>query len=563
MRGAAPSTHADKSQAFTVRPHAAGAAGWWASLGDVGETQYVRSGDGYVAFQVLSKGPADILVINESVLPIEALQDNVHTASYLARLAEWGRVIVFDRRGVGLSDPVAAGTGVTVDDWVGDALAVLDAVASERAAVFSSGPTAGLIALRLAADCPRRVSFLSLYDAIARYWWAPDYPWGVTADVERQTDAETSTGGETPRLADRRGRFAAAAARQPGFAEWATTWLRRGAGPATIAAHADVLRAGDVRNVLPAIMCPTLIINHADVEDGRFLKEHIADARYVELHDSCHLVLSPELDRVLAVTSEFVDACPVEAAPRRVLTTILVTDIVDSPTAVAAIGDRRWSPQLDRHHDLVRRHLGRFDGQEVKTLHDGVVATFDGPTNALRCALAITQESGQQGTAVRAGVHTGEVERNGADVGGSTVQVAHRMCSLAASTQVLTTQSVVDLLDCSELRFEHLGDQHIKGLKVRLGVFSASPRLRPLLEVPRPPDAIHSNVDDRLNDLSPREHDVLNSLANGATNAEIASGLFISAATVKAHVSHLLVKLGCTNRVQLAILAHDADLATR
>ena len=561
-RGAAPSTHTHESQAFTVRSQSADAAGWRASLGDVGKTQYVRSGDGYVAFQVLSKGPADILVVNESVLPIEALQDNVHTASYLARLAEWGRVIVFDRRGVGLSDPVAAGTGLTVDDWVGDAVAVLDAVASDRAAVFSSGPTAGFIALRLAADCPRRVSFLSLYDAIARYRWAPDYPWGVTADVDRQTD-EASTGGETPRLADRRGRFAAAAARQPGFAEWATTWLRRGAGPATIAVHADVLRAADVRNVLPAITCPTLIINHADVGDGRFLEEHIADARYVELHDSCHLVLSPELDRVLAVTSEFVDAYPVESAPRRVLTTILVTDIVDSLTAVAAIGDRRWSFQLDRHRDLVRRHLGRFDGQEVKTLHDGVVASFEGPTNALLCALAITQDSRQQGTTVRAGVHTGEVELNGADVAGLAVQVAQRMCSLAAGDQVLTTQSVVDLADGSELRFEHLGDQHIKGLRARLGVFSASPRPRRLLEVPRPPDAVHSSVDDRLNDLSPRERDVLVLLANGATNAEIASGLFISAATVKAHVSHLLIKLDCTNRVQLAILAHDADLATR
>jgi class 3 adenylate cyclase/DNA-binding CsgD family transcriptional regulator len=562
-RSAASSTHTHGSQSFAGGPHAADAAGRWASLGGVGKTQYVRSGDGYVAFQVLSKGPADILVVNESVLPIEALQDNVHTASYLARLAEWGRVILFDRRGVGLSDPVAGGTRLTVDDWVGDALAVLDAVASDRAAVFSSGPTAGFIALRLAADFPGRVSFLSLYDAIARYRWAPDYPWGVTADVDRQTDANASAGGETPRLADRRGRFAAAAARQPGFAEWATTWLRRGAGPATIAAHADVLRAGDVRNVLPAITCPTLIINHADVGDGRFLEEHIADARYVELHDSCHLVVSAELDRVLALTSEFVDACPVESASRRVLTTMLVTDIVDSPTAVAAIGDRRWSLQLDRHHDLVRRHLGRFDGQEVKTLHDGVVATFDGPTNALLCALAISQDSGQQGTTVRAGVHTGEVELNGADVAGLAVQVAHRMCSLAASAQVLTTQSVVDLADGTELRFEHLGDHHIKGLRARVGVFSASPLPQRLLDLPHPPDAVHSTVDERLNDLSPRERDVLSLLVNGATNTEIASGLFISAATVKAHVSHLLVKLDCTNRVQLAILAHDADLATR
>jgi DNA-binding NarL/FixJ family response regulator len=164
---------------------------------------------------------------------------------------------------------------------------------------------------------------------------------------------------------------------------------------------------------------------------------------------------------------------------------------------------------------------------------------------------------------VRAGVHTGEVELNGADVAGLAVQVAQRMCSLAAGAQVLTTQSVVDLLEGSELQFEHLGDQHIKGLRARVGVFSASPRPLRLLEVPLTRDAVHSSVDDGLNDLSRRERDVLTLLANGATNAEIASGLFISAATVKAHVSHLLVKLDCTNRVQLAILAHDAGHATR
>ena len=245
---------------------------------NVRDTQYVPSGDGEIAFQVLGSGALDILVVNESVLPIEALHDNVNTAAYLSRLSAWGRVVVFDRRGVGLSDPVSAFTPIALDDWVADAVAVLDAVASERAAVFSSGPSAGLIAMLLASRFPERVSFLSLYDAIARYRWARDYPWGVTPEFEQELDDRLRSGWGTAHLPDRRGRFAAMAAHHPQIVEWAVKWFRRGASRSTMTAQQQVLRTSDVRGALSGITCPTLVTNHDDVEDGRFLTDRCVTA---------------------------------------------------------------------------------------------------------------------------------------------------------------------------------------------------------------------------------------------------------------------------------------------
>src|SRR4051794_9711740 len=261
-------------------------------------TSYVWSGDGRVACHVEGDGPVDILLVNESVLPMEALRENPHTAAFVRRLRAWGRVITFDRRGVGLSDPVSSPAGPRVDDWGADAGAVLDAVGSDRAAVLSFGPSSGLVAILLASRWPQRVSCLSLYDAIARYRWAPDYPCGVTEAEERAIAEGIRSDWGTPQWSDRRQRFAATAARDPVFAEWATTWLRRGASPHQMAAQTDAVRCSDVRADLARISCPTVVINHAEVDDGRFLAAHIRDSRYVELEDRCHLLFASELDDV-------------------------------------------------------------------------------------------------------------------------------------------------------------------------------------------------------------------------------------------------------------------------
>jgi class 3 adenylate cyclase/DNA-binding CsgD family transcriptional regulator len=266
----------------------------------------------------------------------------------------------------------------------------------------------------------------------------------------------------------------------------------------------------------------------------------------------------------MSAMSEVINAGPAEPAGRRVLTTLLCTDVVDSTASAATVGGGRWGIELDHHIDMVRRCIERFGGAEVVTPGDGVIAMFDGPTRAVRCALGIRDEAAQHHVTVRAGVHTGEVELRGGDVLGRSVHVAQRLRGLAAGAQVMVTQRVVDLVAGSGLRFAHLGDHQLRGLPGRWSMFEASLPSRQ----PRGVDAGTSGtarpiVDGYLDDLSPREREVLLALATGASNAEIAARLFMSAATVKAHVSHLFVKLGCTNRVQLAILAHDAGLAGR
>lgn len=521
---------------------------------------YVRSGGGYVAYELYGTGPRDVLVVNEQIVPIEALHDNVFTASFLERLGASARVILFDRRGVGLSDPIAPGTETKITDWVDDALAVLNAVGSERAAVFSAGPSAGCIALQLAAVHPERVAFLGLYDASARFRWAPDYPWGVTDDEAVAMADRVHTDWGTPRFSDRRGRFAATAERHPGFVDWAVTWMRRGAGPATHRSNGHAMRSSDMREMLPHIVCPTLIINHVGVGDGPYLADHIPDTEYVELTDPCHVMFSSEFDDTLTVINEFFDGSPIQPSDDRVLTTLLFTDIVGSTTRVAEIGDRRWAFELDVHFEMVRRHIVRFGGTEIKTVGDGFVATFDAPTRAVQCALAVQHEARSCNVDVRAGVHTGEVERRDGDVFGVTVHVTQRICSLGTGGRVLVSSSVFDLVRGSDLCFEDLGEHRLKGLEGTWNVFAAATATRTLHR--HRTETVSHDVADRLGSLSPRECEVLTSMSAGRTNAEIATALFISEATVKAHLSHLFTKTGCANRVQLALFAHRSGLAT-
>jgi class 3 adenylate cyclase/pimeloyl-ACP methyl ester carboxylesterase len=437
-------------------------------------THYVWSVDGRVACNIEGEGPVDILVVSESVLPMEALRENSHTAAFLRRLRTWGRVIAFDRRGVGLSDPIISPDGPRLDNWASDAVAVLDAAGSRRAAVLSFGPSSGLIAMMLASRYPERVASLSLYDAIARYRWAPDYPHGVTEAEEQLIAARIRADWGTPQWTDRRRRFAATAQRDPVFAAWATTWLRRGASPHEIAAQTDAVRSSDVRAELVRIACPTLVINHADVGDGRYLAAHIPNSRYVELRDRCHLLFSPELNDVIGSLSELVNDSPVEPATERVLTTLLFTDIVSSTARVAAVGDQRWGVELDHHDDAVRRHLSRFGGREIKSLGDGVIAAFDAPSRAVGCALAIQHELRRRCIALRAGVHTGEVERRGDDIFGINVHIAQRICALADGDQVLVSQQVVDLAAGSGLRFEAQADVTLRGLAQQVVVHTAA-----------------------------------------------------------------------------------------
>jgi DNA-binding CsgD family transcriptional regulator len=258
--------------------------------------------------------------------------------------------------------------------------------------------------------------------------------------------------------------------------------------------------------------------------------EQIAGARYVELHDPCHLLFSPALDRVMAVVDEMLDRpMAIEPPSRRVLTTVLFADVAARHVAV--------------------RQIALHGGVEATTPAPGVVATFDSPTTAVRCALAIAGDAARAQILARLGVHAGEIELLGGDVRGATVELAGRIAALAATGQVIVTRPVVDLVADTTVRFEALGEHQPRGLGPRRALFAATTAPQPLRDMPPPPQA-------RLAELSPREQEVLAQLATGASNAEIAAALFMSEATVKAHVSHLFTKLGYTNRVQLALFAH-------
>lgn len=436
-------------------------------------TQYAK-GDASIAYQVLGDGDRDILLISESMLPIEALHDNAFTARFLARLTPWGRVLLFDRRGVGLSDPASVSAPPTLEDWVADSLAVLDAVGSEQAAVIATGASAGFVALLLAATRPERVCSLVLYDAIARYRWAEDYPWGVAAEVERALVERMREQWGSAEIVDRRGRYSAALARHPEITEWAVQWTRRGASPATALALNHVLHDSDLRHVLRSISAPTLIINHAGTGDGGYLAEHIPDARLLEIQDPQHLVFSAEMAGALAAMSELINGSQIAPSPERVLATVLFTDIVGSTQRVAESGDRRWREVLDRHDQMVRRQLNRFSGRAVKFTGDGFLATFDGPARGVQCALAIREGAAQQDISVRAGLHTGEVELRGDDVAGVAVHIAERISGLAAADEILVSRTVVDLVVGSGLAFDERGEQHLKGLERPWVIFAAS-----------------------------------------------------------------------------------------
>jgi class 3 adenylate cyclase len=437
------------------------------------ETRYARA-DVSIAYQIMGSGDVDILLVSESVFPIEALHEEPTIAAFLARLASWGRLVLFDRRGVGLSDPVSPASPPALEDWVSDALTVLDAVGSPQAAVIATGPPAGMVALLLAATHPDRVRALVLYDAIARYRWAPDHPWGVPAEVERELNKQVRQAWGSTRIVDRTGRLSATVARQPALADWAIEWSRRGASPTTVMVLNRVLHDSDLRGVLASITAPTLIINHADSGDGRLLAEHIKDARYFELNDPVHMVFSTQVDDVLAAMSRLIVGSQVAPALTRALVTLLFTDIVGSTQQLSAMGDRRWRETLDRHDHMVRRQLRRFDGRLINTTGDGFLATFDGPARAVQCALAVREGARQQNISIRAGLHTGEVELRDDDIAGLAVHAVQRISSVADDDEILVSRTVVDLVSGSDLIFEPRGERQLKGLIGTWPVFAVS-----------------------------------------------------------------------------------------
>lgn len=437
------------------------------------ETRYAKSDDVNIAYQVVGDGPCDLILVPGWVSNVEVLWDEPAMARFLRRLAAFSRLIIFDKRGTGLSD--RSGDLPDLETRMDDVRAVMDAVGSERAALcgYSEG---GVMCALFAATYPTRTSSLIMVGSYSRVKAAPDYPWGRTPE-EQQKLLETirnTWGG--PVGIDAR---APSMAHDERFRQWWARFLRLSASPGAAAALHRMNYEIDIRHVLPAIRVPALLL-HAkgdlaiDVRCSRYMAERIPGAKYVELPGSDHLPWCANADAIVDEIEEFLTGERHEPALDRILATILFVDIVGSTERAAALGDQRWRDLLEDFYARVRRQIRQFRGVEVGTVGDGVLATFDGPARGIRCAHSIADAVRAIGLELRAGLHTGECEVIGTDIGGIAVHTAARVAALAAAGEVLVSHTVKDLVAGSGIPFEPRGTHVLKGVPGEWPLFAAS-----------------------------------------------------------------------------------------
>jgi class 3 adenylate cyclase len=392
-------------------------------------------------------------------------------ARFLTRLAAFSRLIRYDARGSGESDRVSP-QAWTFEACADDLLAVLDAAGSERAVIYG-GNVMGLVAITFAAMYPERVSHLVLDGCYARFLRADDYPAGLPerylapaldriADPVNLARGEVSGGLGLEQLAP-------SLAHDAEFRAGYERLQRASSNPALSQVTGAAFVYGDVRSMLGDIQAPTLVLCRADdrfagPRHAHYLAEHIRDAQYVELPGRDNLTIVGDVDAVIGDVEEFLTGARHRQDLDRVLTTILFTDIVESTDRAAAMGDRRWRELLDRHDEIAHEEIEHYRGQFVKSTGDGIVAMFDGPTRAVRCAQAITKRTAALGLDVRSGLHTGEVEHRGGDLHGLAVHVAQRVCATAEAGEVLVSRTVLDLVSGSDIRFEDDGEHELKGV---------------------------------------------------------------------------------------------------
>jgi class 3 adenylate cyclase/pimeloyl-ACP methyl ester carboxylesterase len=430
-------------------------------------TRYSRSSEGYVAYQTLGEGPRDILFVANWGSNLDAMWEEPSLAYYFHRLARIGRVICFDKRGSGVSDPVALASLPTLEEWMDDARVVLDAVGSEQAAIIGD-TEGGPMATLFAATSPSRVSALVLVNSFARWRRAPDYPIGMPdITVERLISLYERHWGQN---ADMLGLTAPTIAGDPRMREWFVRYQRLSMPPGAATRMYRWVTQLDVRSILPAISVPTLVLHRAEnrhyrVAHGQYLAEHIPGSRFTELPGAdCYPFHTTECDTVLDEIHEFLTGVREAPPSDRELSTVLFTDIVGSTDLAAKIGDARWLETREAHNDLVRKSLLAFHGREIATTGDGFLATFDGPARGVHCAVRIRDAVRALGLDIRAGLHTGEIERRDNDVGGLGVHVAARVMGEAKPGEVLVSGTVADLVIGSGIGFLEKPSVQLKGV---------------------------------------------------------------------------------------------------
>jgi pimeloyl-ACP methyl ester carboxylesterase len=445
---------------------------------DAPETRYAKSGDVNIAYQVSGDGPIDLVFVPGYVTHLELHWRMLTFTPFLERLSSFCRLIRFDKRGTGMSDPVSGAP--TLETRMDDVRAVMDAVGSRRAAFYGLSEGAAM-AILFAATYPDRTAALVVRSAFPRRMWAPDYPWGRTEE-EYEQEVRRDLGIFGPRERAREavralGRF------DDEETEDFLQLLRYGASPGTLEALHRMNREIDIRHVLPAVRVPTLVLHGSEdtlvpAEVARYTASRIPAARLVELPGIGHLAFQtgggdPIGDEIHRFVTEVWDAGGwEEAEPDRVLATVLFTDIVGSTEKAVEVGDRAWRDLLERHHALVRRELVRFRGAELDVAGDGFFARFDGPARAVRCGCAIAGGVRDLGLEVRAGLHTGECEVMDGKVGGIAVHIGARVAKEAAPGEVLVSNTVKDLVAGSGIEFRDRGAAELKGVPGELRLFA-------------------------------------------------------------------------------------------
>ena len=427
------------------------------------ETRYARSGRVHIAYQVAGAGAIDLVLIPGAFSHVENQWEEPGFARFMNRLASFSRLIVFDARGAGLSD--RAGDLPPMEEQMDDVLAVLDATGSSSAA-FVGLSQSGPMAIMFAASHPDRTKALVLYGAHATTRRREDYPWGrdeeSVSQFAQKLEADWGSGAFIDQVAPSR-------AADPSFREWWGRHERLSFGPSDAVDYFLMHAQIDVRAILPAIQVPTLVLQRRgdtfrDPAHAAYLADHIPGAKLVLLSGVDHVPYVGDSDAIVDEVQEFLTG--VRPAPEhdRVLATVMFSDIVGSTDRASALGDRDWLALLDRHNERVREELRRFRGREIGTTGDGFLATFDGPARAVRSARAIADDAKAIGIEVRAGVHTGEIELRGDDIGGIAVHIGARVAAAAAPSEVLVTATVKDLVAGSGIAFEDRGEFNLKGV---------------------------------------------------------------------------------------------------
>jgi class 3 adenylate cyclase/pimeloyl-ACP methyl ester carboxylesterase len=445
------------------------------------DTRYTKKRGAYVAFQVFGEGPRDILFVPSWCSNLDAMWDEPSCAYFFHRLSRIGRVICFDKRGSGVSDPVPLASLPTLEEWMDDALAALDAAGSKQTVVVGDAE-GGPMAMLLAATFPDRVLALVLVNSFARWRRAVDYPIGMPdTTLARLLELYEKHWGQDAEMLPL---TAPSIGNDARMREWFTRYQRLAMPPGAATRMYKAVLHLDLRPVLPAISVPTLVLHrrespHYRLAFGQYLAAHIPEARLVELPGAdCFPFHTPACDPVLDELEAFLTGVRDGVPADRELATVLFTDIVGSTDLAAQLGDARWLEVRSAHHALVRRNLAAFRGKEVDCTGDGFLATFDGPARAVHCAVQIRDGVRALGLQVRAGLHTGEIERRDREIGGIAVHLAARVMASAGPGEVLASGTVTDLVVGSGIAFEDRGPHVLKGIRGTRHLFNVLPDAR-------------------------------------------------------------------------------------